>query len=98
MKLNIQKIVDILENMPLPSMKPKRTLDSKFNFMNNMGNLTIREHLAKFYKEVNFNISNYTDVKDDYKIIFKSMRQGRFVELMLSLEDKYFKEIMQCWG
>jgi hypothetical protein len=97
MKLNIQKIVDILENMPLPSMKPKRSLNAKFNYMNSMGNLTIREHLAKFYKEVNFNISNYTNVKEDYKLIFKSMKQGRFVELMLALDDKYFKEIMQCW-
>ena len=62
-----------------------------------MGYLTVREHLTKFYKEISTNLSNYTDVAENYKIIFKSMRQGRFVELMLALEDKYFKEIMQCW-
>ena len=96
MKLNINKIVDILENMPLPSLKPKRKLDSKINFLNNMGNLTIREHLTKFYKEIHNNIDKY-DVKDEYKIILKDLKPGKFVELMLALEDKYFKEVMQCW-
>ena len=32
MKLNIDKIVDILENIPIPSMKAKRTLDSNYNY------------------------------------------------------------------
>ena len=96
MKLNIDKIVNILENMPLPSLKPKRKLDSKINFLNNMGNLTVREHLTKFYKEINKNIDKY-DVKDEYKIILKDLKPGKFVELMLALEDQYFKEVMQCW-
>tara|TARA_B100000963_G_scaffold357901_1_gene381175 strand:- start:697 stop:993 length:297 start_codon:yes stop_codon:yes gene_type:complete len=97
MKLNVDKIVEILENMPLPSMKPKRKLDSKINYLNNMGNKTVREHLTKFYKEITKNIDNYDNVKDDYKLIFKTLKPGRYVELMLAIEDKYFTQIMQCW-
>lgn len=97
MKLDITKIVGILEEMPIPKLVPKRSLNSRINYGNGYGNLTVREHLTVFYKEINKNLDSYTDVKPEHKIIFKSMKPGRFVELMLALEDSYFKQIMLCW-
>tara|TARA_B100000925_G_scaffold232679_1_gene181207 strand:+ start:412 stop:711 length:300 start_codon:yes stop_codon:yes gene_type:complete len=97
MKLDITKIVAILEEMPIPKLIPKRSLNSRINYGNGYGNLTVREHLTIFYKEIHKNLDKYTDVKEEHKIIFKSMRPGRFVELMLAVEDHYFQQIMLCW-